>query len=212
MDPVDACIMSDMVPTGFHAVELADVQFGDTVLVIGIGPVGLMSVRACALRGASRIIAVGTRPVCRQVAREYGADEFISYKEGPIFQQVLDMTGGAGVDRVCIAGGTVDTFSEAIKCLKPGGRIGNVNYLGSGDYVKIPRVEWGAGMANKTIAGGLMPGGRLRMEKLSSLATSGRLDLHKEVTHIFQGKEHVEEALFMMRDKPADLIKPVVIW
>ena len=37
MDPVDACIMSDMVPTGFHAVELADVQFGDTVLVIGIG-------------------------------------------------------------------------------------------------------------------------------------------------------------------------------
>lgn len=75
-----------------------------------------------------------------------------------------------------------------------------------------PRVEWGAGMANKTIAGGLMPGGRLRMEKLSSLATSGRLDLHKEVTHIFQGKEHVEEALFMMRDKPADLIKPVVIW
>ena len=40
MDPVDACIMSDMVPTGFHAVEQADVQFGDTVLVIGIGPVG----------------------------------------------------------------------------------------------------------------------------------------------------------------------------
>lgn len=44
MDPVDACIMSDMVPTGFHAVEQADVQFGDTVLVIGIGPVGLMAV------------------------------------------------------------------------------------------------------------------------------------------------------------------------
>ena len=58
----------------------------------------------------------------------------------------------------------------------------------------------------------LMPGGRLRMEKLASLVTSGRIDLHKEVTHVFHGKEHVEEALFMMRDKPADLIKPVVIW
>ena len=172
MDPVDACIMSDMVPTGFHAVELADVQFGDTVLVIGIGPVGLMSVRAV-LREASRIIAVGTG---RCAVRWPGNTEPMNSsatREGPIFQQVLDMTGGAGVDRVCIAGGTVDTFSEAIKCLKPGGRIGNVNYLGSGDYVKIPRVEWGAGMANKTIAGGLMPGGRLRMEKLSSLATSG---------------------------------------
>lgn len=50
------------------------------------------------------------------------------------------------------------------------------------------------------------------MEKLSSLVTSGRLDLHKEVTHVFQGKEHIEEALFLMRDKPADLIKPVVVW
>lgn len=212
MDPVDACIMSDMVPTGFHAVEQADVQFGDTVLVIGIGPVGLMAVRARALRGASRIMAVGTRPVCMEVAKAYGADEFISYKDGPIFAQVLERTNGAGVDRVCIAGGNVDTFSEAIKCLKPGGRIGNVNYLGSGDYVKIPRVEWGAGMSNKTISGGLMPGGRLRMEKLASLVTSGRLDLHKEVTHVFEGMDHVEEALFMMRDKPRDLIKPVVIW
>ena len=113
MDPVDACIMSDMVPTGFHAVEQADVQFGDTVLVIGIGPVGLMAVRARALRGASRIMAVGTRPVCMEVAKAYGADEFISYKDGPIFAQVLERTNGAGVDRVCIAGGNVDTFSEA---------------------------------------------------------------------------------------------------
>ena len=50
------------------------------------------------------------------------------------------------------------------------------------------------------------------MEKLASLVTSGRLDLHKEVTHVFEGMDHVEEALFMMRDKPRDLIKPVVIW
>lgn len=212
IDPVDACILSDMVPTGFHAVELADVKFGDTVLVIGIGPVGLMSVRGAYLRGASYIIAVGTRPVCRKVAEEYGADAFISYKDGPISEQVLKMTGGKGVDRICIDGGTVDTFAEAIKCLKPGGVIGNVNYLGEGDNIKIPRVEWGCGMANKSIKGGLMPGGRLRMEKLSALAVHGRLDLHAEVTHVFHGKEHIEEALFMMRDKPADLIKPVVVW
>ena len=62
MDIVDACMLSDMVPTGLHGAELADVQFGDTVLVIGIGPVGLMSVAGANLRGASRIIAVGTRP------------------------------------------------------------------------------------------------------------------------------------------------------
>ena len=60
INTVDACMLSDMVPTGFHGVELADVQFGDTVLVIGIGPVGLMAVAGASLRGAARIIAVGT--------------------------------------------------------------------------------------------------------------------------------------------------------
>ncbi len=211
IDPADACILSDMVPTGFHAVELADVQFGDTVLVIGIGPVGLMCVAGAALRGASRIIAVGTRPVCVEAAKGYGATDFISYKDGPIDEQVLKLVGDKGVDRICIAGGTVKTFEPAVKCLKPGGKIGNVNYLGSGDYVNIPRVEWGVGMGHKDIRGGLMPGGRLRMEKLSSLVTAGKLDLHPECTHIFHGWDHIEEALFLMRDKPRDLIKPVVV-
>ena len=74
-------MLSDMVPTGFHGVELADVQFGDTVLVIGIGPVGLMSVAGTALRGASRIIAVGTRKNCVEAAKLYGATDFVSYKD-----------------------------------------------------------------------------------------------------------------------------------
>lgn len=74
------------------------------------------------------------------------------------------MTDGKGVDKVVIAGGGVETFAEAVKCLKPGGKIGNVNYLGSGDNIDIPRVEWGVGMGHKQINGGLMPGGRLRME------------------------------------------------
>ena len=96
----EACILSDMVPTGFHAVELADVQFGDTVLVIGIGAVGLMSVAGANLRGASRIICVGTRPVSVEAAKGYGATDFISYKEGPIEEQVMALTNGKGVDKV----------------------------------------------------------------------------------------------------------------
>ena len=207
---VDACMLSDMVPTGFHGVELADVQFGDTVLVIGIGPVGLMSVAGANLRGASRLIAVGTRPVCVAAAKKYGATDFISYKQGKIEDQVMAMTNGKGVDKVVIAGGTVATFESAVKSLKPGGNIGSVNYLGSGDYIHIPRVEWGVGMGLKTINGGLMPGGRLRMEKLGSLVSSGRLDVSPLSTHVFEGWEHIPEALQLMKDKPADLIKPVV--
>ncbi len=145
VDPVDAVMLSDMVPTGFHGVELADVQFGDDVCVIGIGPVGLMSVAGAALRGAARLFAVGSRQVCADAARAYGATDIVNYREGDIVAQVMEKTGGKGVDRVIIAGGTSEeTFAEAIKMLKPGGRIGNVNYLGSGDNVLIPRAEWAA--------------------------------------------------------------------
>lgn len=209
MSTAEACMLSDMVPTGFHGAELADVQFGDEVLVIGIGPVGLMSVAGASLRGASRIIAVGTRQKCIEAARIYGADEFISYKDGSIEEQVLSMTRGRGVDRVIIAGGTGETFASAVRSVKAGGSIGSVNYLGGGDIL-IPRVEWGVGMGHKRINGGLMPGGRLRMEKLGALAASGRLDLKPLVSHVFDGWEHIGEALQLMKDKPADLIKPVV--
>ncbi len=119
IDPAAAVMLSDMVPTGFHGVELADVQFGDTVCVIGIGPVGLMSVAGAALRGASRIYAVGSRPDCARVAREYGADDIINYREGNIVDQVLDKTGGRGVDRVIIAGGDNDTMIQAVNMLQP---------------------------------------------------------------------------------------------
>ncbi len=210
IDPVDACMLSDMVPTGFHGAELADVQYGDSVLVIGIGPVGLMCVAGASLRGAAHIIAVGTRAVCVNAGKKYGVDDCISYKDGPIADQVLELTGGKGVDKVIVAGGGVDTFEDAVKAIKPGGKIGNVNYLGGGDFVTIPRAEWGVGMGHKEIRGGLMPGGRLRMEKLGALVSSGRLNVHHLVSHVFDGWDHLEEALFLMRDKPAELIKPVV--
>ncbi len=211
LDPASAVMLSDMVPTGFHGVELADVQFGDSVCVVGIGPVGLMAVAGAALRGASRLYAVGSRPNCVEAARFYGATDIINYRDGDIVAQIMEKTHGRGVDRVIVAGGNNDTFIQAVQMVRPGGRIGNVNYLGSGDYVKIPRVEWGCGMGHKTIAGGLMPGGRLRMEKLASLMETGRLDTSKLLTHRFNGFEHLEEALLLMKDKPRDLIKPVVM-
>ena len=195
----------------FMARSWPDVQFGDTRAASSASDrSGSWRWPVRQLRGAARILAVGTRPVCVEAARKYGATDFISYKNGPIDEQVLALTGGKGVDCAIIAGGDVDTFIPVVKILKPGGRIGNVNYLGSGDYVKIPRADWGVGMGHKLINGGLMPGGRLRMEKLAALMTSGRLDVKPLITHVFDGWDKLPQALQLMKDKPQDLIKPVV--
>ena len=132
-------------------------------------------------------------------------------RSGSISAQILEATSGRGVDRVIVAGGDNDTFLEAVQMLRPGGCIGNVNYLGSGEFVRIPRSEWGCGMGHKTITGGLMPGGRLRMEKLAALLQYGRLDTAPLLTHRLSGFESLETALLLMKDKPKELIKPVVL-
>ncbi|MBE7019979.1 MAG: NAD(P)-dependent alcohol dehydrogenase [Ruminococcaceae bacterium] len=211
VDPISAVMLPDMVVTGFHGAELAKIEFGDTVLVVGIGPVGLMAVAGANLRGASRIIAVGSRELCQKTAKEYGATDILSYKDGDLVENVMNMTCGRGVDRVIIAGGDNNTFAQAVKVVKPGGIVSNVNYLGEGETVNIPRVEWGVGMGHKTITGGLTPGGRMKMEKMARLIASGKLDTKKLVTHVFHGFDKIEDALMLMKDKPKDVIKPVVV-
>ena len=207
----DAVMITDMVTTGFHGAELADIEFGNSVAVIGIGPVGLMAVAGSKLRGAGKLFAVGSRPNCVEAAKFYGATNIINYKEGPIEEQILDLTNGEGVDVVIIAGANESIMKTAVKIVKPGGTISNVNYFGGEDEIPIPRVDWGSGMAHKKIVGGLTPGGRVRMERLIDLVVNERIDLSKLVTHTFQGLDSIKDALFLMKDKPRDLIKPVVI-
>ncbi|EGD52336.1 Alcohol dehydrogenase zinc-binding domain protein [Thermoanaerobacter ethanolicus JW 200] len=210
--PLEAAVMiPDMMTTGFHGAELAEIELGATVAVLGIGPVGLMAVAGAKLRGAGRIIAVGSRPVCVDAAKYYGATDIVNYKNGPIESQIMDLTEGKGVDAAIIAGGNADIMATAVKIVKPGGTIANVNYFGEGDVLPVPRLEWGCGMAHKAIKGGLCPGGRLRMERLIDLVFYKRVDPSKLVTHVFQGFDNIEKALMLMKDKPKDLIKPVVI-
>ena len=210
--PLEAAVMiPDMMTTGFHGAELAEIELGASVAVLGIGPVGLMAVAGAKLRGAGRIIAVGSRPVCVDAAKYYGATDIVNYKDGPIESQIMNLTEGKGVDAAIIAGGNADIMATAVKIVKPGGTIANVNYFGEGDVLPVPRLEWGCGMAHKTIKGGLCPGGRLRMERLIDLVVYKRVDPSKLVTHVFRGFDNIEKAFMLMKDKPKDLIKPVVI-
>lgn len=209
--PETAVMLCDMVTTGFHGAELADIGFGDSVCVIGIGPVGLMSVRGACLRGAGRLIAVGSRANCVRMAKEYGATDIVNYKKGDIVEQVMSLTGKRGVERVIVAGGNAETIAQGIKMMCAGGILGNVNYMGDDKTLTIGVEDWGVGMAHKTIRGGLTPGGRIRMEKLIALVKAGRLDPSGLVTHVLKGLDSIPEALEMMRNKSEDVIKPVVL-
>ncbi|MDR3307336.1 MAG: NAD(P)-dependent alcohol dehydrogenase [Coriobacteriales bacterium] len=210
IDIEDAVMLSDMVPTGFHCANNAEVAYGETVVVIGIGAVGLMSLAGAVLRGAGRVYAVGSRSACVEAAKFYGATDIVNYRQGDIVEQILEAQHGKPVDKVLIAGGTVDTFDQAVRLVRPGGIVSNVNYLGTGDYIKIPREAWGLGMGHIRIIGGLMPGGRKNMDYLAQLLVTGRLSVKPLLTHHFQGFDQLEPALLLMKDKPGDLIKPVV--
>lgn len=206
-----AVMLPDMVTTGIHGAELADIEVGATVAVIGIGPVGLMSVVGARLRGAARILAIGNRPKTVELAKHYGATEIINYKHGDIVKQVLQATGGKGADNVIVAGGPGEVLGQAVDMLKAGGTIGNVNYFGEGDTLPIPRVGWAFGMGHKSIRGGLTPGGRARMERMAALVQNKIFDPGLMVTHKLQGLDKLGEALEMMHHKSADVIKPIVL-
>jgi alcohol dehydrogenase (NADP+) len=211
ISPADGVMLTDMWSTGFMGAENGRIPLGGTVAVLGIGAVGLSAILGAKLQGAGRIFAVGTRPVSVKVAKEYGATNIISYKDGSTSEQIIEATGGEGVDTVIVAGGGPDILVDAVNSARAGSVISNINYFGQGETLPIPRVGWGFGMADKDIHTGLCPGGRTRMERLADLVTYGRGDPSKLITHKFEGIEHIEEALLLMKDKPRDLIKPIVI-
>jgi isopropanol dehydrogenase (NADP+) len=97
----------------------------------------------------------------------------------------------------------------AVRVTKPGGTISNTGYFGEGEFVRIPRVEWGVGMADKTIATGLCPGGRLRMERLLQILETGRVDPTLMTTHQFPF-DQMDRAFEVSDKKLDDVIKPLI--
>lgn len=206
-----ALMCVDVVTTGFTGAEGADIKFGDTVVVMGIGPIGLMAVAGAKLNGAGRIIAVGSRPVCVNLAREFGASDVISYKDGDLVEAVKAMTGGLGADSVIICGGQDEAFAQAIDMVRYGvGTVSNVNYFGGTGNLPFPKFSGGRGMAGKTIHTELAKGGRLRIQRMMQMVKYGRIQPEKLVTHRLEGLDKIEEALYLMKEKPKDLIKVMV--
>lgn len=206
-----ALMSVDVVTTGFTGAEYANIKFGDTVCVMGIGPIGLMAVAGAALSGAGKIIAIGSRPVCVEMAKKYGASVVLNYKDGDVVERVRKITNGIGVDSTIIAGGNSEVLIQAYDMTRYGiGTISNINYFGGTENLELPIFSGGRGMCGKTLHMELAKGGRSRIERIFAMIQNGRINPAPLVTHHLQGMERVGDALEMMRNKPKDLIKVMV--
>ena len=208
----DALMCVDMVTTGFTGAEEADIKTGDTVVVLGIGAVGLMAVQAAMLHGAGRIIAVGTRKICRELAYKYGASDVYSYKNTDIVAKILEETGGVGADVVIICGGDDKALSNAMDMVRYGnGRVVNLKlFSGEGD-MGFSKFNAGRGMSGKSLKMELGKGGRVRMERLMSMVRYGRITPRDLITHRFEGFENIEKCIELMRNKGNEVIKTILI-
>lgn len=201
----------DMMSTGFMGAEHAAIPLGGTVAVFGLGPVGMMAVQGARLLGAGMVIAVESVPKRQELARRFGADAIVDFKKVNPITEILRLTGGAGVDSAIEALGAQETFEAAVKATRPGGTISVIGYFGQGDYVRIPRLEWGVGMSDKTIRTGLCPGGRERMTRLIRLLQAGRVDPSPMTTHRFHFSE-LNRAMHLMKTKEDGIIKPLILF
>lgn len=198
----------DMMSTGFMSAEHANIPIGGSVAVFAAGPVGLMSIVGARLLGAGDVIAVESVPKRQELARHYGANHVIDFRTTEPVQEIRRLTGG-GVDSAIEALGAEETFMNCVRATRPGGTISNVGYHGDGDFVRIPRLDWGVGMGDKTIRTGLCPGGKERMGRLLHLLELGRVDPTPMTTHTFPFDD-VLTAFRLMETKSDGILKPLI--
>ena len=133
----DFILLADIFPTGYHGCELAQVSPGETVVVYGAGPVGLMAAYSALLRGASRVFSVDRIPERLSKAESIGAIP-IDFSQGDPVAQIKDQTDGEGTDKgvdavgyQAQAHGTTEgkeepavVLNSIIETVRPTGRIG----------------------------------------------------------------------------------------
>jgi len=117
-----AVFVGDILSTGLFAAERAEIRYGDTVAIIGAGPVGLMATMCAQLFGPARVFIVDVVDSRLELAQELGAIPINSSKLNPI-EAILERTGGVGADSSIEAVGATATVDMAIRCVRGGGTV-----------------------------------------------------------------------------------------
>jgi alcohol dehydrogenase len=176
--------LSDILPTSFEVgVQNGGVRPGDTVAIVGAGPIGLAAVMTANLYTPARIVVIDLDDGRLAKAKEFGADVTINNSREDAIKTVYELTGGLGADVAVEAVGTPATFELAAELIRPGGTLANVGVHGKPATLHLEKL-W---IRNVTITTGLVD--TRTIPQLLSLIEGGRLDPTVLATHRFSMDE-----------------------
>ncbi|MCM2258046.1 MAG: zinc-dependent alcohol dehydrogenase family protein [Vicinamibacteria bacterium] len=173
-------MLSDILPTGFECgVQNGQVAPGDKVAIVGAGPIGLAALMTAQFYSPAEIIMVDLDPNRLEVARSFGAGQSVDSRSGDAVRQVLELTGGEGVDVAIEAVGIPATFDVCQQILAPGGRLANVGVHGQPVVLHLETL-WAH---NVTLTTRLVD--TVTTPLLMKVVRSGKLQPGRLVTHRF---------------------------
>ena len=206
-DDVEAWQASLLEPiaVGLNTVDRLQIKLGETIVVLGQGPIGLALTRLCALSGAGKLIVTDAREAPFAVSRPYGATDCLDVTKVDAVQAVRDLTGGIGADVVIETSGFPASSAIVLDCVRKEGKVAHIGW--ANDLPPLPVIP----IMSKTLTvfgvGG--NGGRGQYERAQELVRTGRLDLAPMVTHRFV-LDDVAHAFEIAAGKTDGVIKVVL--
>jgi L-iditol 2-dehydrogenase len=204
--PFDEATLAVTAGTAIYGLDvLGGLIAGETLLVIGPGPIGLMSVACGKALGASVILA-GTRENRLALGRALGADHVINVRQQPLVDAVKQLTpGGVGVDLVMECSGAPDAVNQAVYATKRGGRVCLAAF--SSDMVPLDAAHV---VRNNLYLYGIRGEGRGATRRGLALMAQGKISGRPFITHRFS-LDDLPQAIETFERRLGDAIKVVVV-
>ncbi|MEY4476401.1 MAG: hypothetical protein RL248_2168 [Pseudomonadota bacterium] len=200
-----AVMLSDALPTAHEiGIQNGDIKPGDTVAIIGAGPVGMSCVLTAQLYSPSQIIVVDVDDNRLSLAREIGAMHTINSAQENAIKKIFELTNGRGVDCAIEAVGIEQTWDVCQNIVKEGGHLANVGVHGKPVSFSLDKL-W---IKNLTITTGLVNTNTTGM--LMKTCCSGKLPMEKLATHHFKFNE-IEKAYNVFKHAADEKAMKVII-
>jgi alcohol dehydrogenase len=176
--------LADILPTAYEVGVLnGSVGPGDTIAIVGAGPIGLATVLTAKLYTPGKIVAIDLADSRLAKARELGADVTINNGKEDAVERMMELTDGLGADVAIEGVGVPETFELCTELVRPGGRIANVGVHGHPAILHLEKL-W---IRDVTITTGLVD--TVTTPRLLKLIAEGRLDATPFATHRFPLEE-----------------------